>query len=84
MKNIFIPKTNVKIRLHDIIVRHHDTATYGDKSLTALGHEIWNNLQTNMKSLTSIAKLKEHIRTWFGPSCNCYVYKMVKQFFLFF
>ena len=36
MKNIFTPKTNAKIRPHDFIVRHHNTATYGDKSLTAL------------------------------------------------
>ena len=37
MKNIFTPKTNAKIRARDIIGRHHNTATYGDKSLTALG-----------------------------------------------
>ena len=37
MKNIFNPKTNDKIRPHDIIVRHHNTATYGGKTLTALG-----------------------------------------------
>ena len=35
-KKIFTPKTNAKIRPHDIIVKHHNTATYGDKSLTAL------------------------------------------------
>ena len=39
--NIFTPKTNAKIRPHGIIVRHHNTATYCDKSLsqtlTALG-----------------------------------------------
>ena len=53
-KNIFTPKTNAKIRPHVIIVRHHNTATYGDKSLTALGSEIWNKLPTNVKLLTSI------------------------------
>ena len=37
MKNIFTLKTNAKIRPHDIIVRYPNTATYGDKSLTALG-----------------------------------------------
>ena len=37
MKNIFTSKTNVKIRPHDIIVKDHNTATYSDKSLTALG-----------------------------------------------
>ena len=26
MKNIFTPKINAKIRPHDIIVRHHNTA----------------------------------------------------------
>ena len=36
MKNIFTPKTNLKIRQHDIIVKHHNTATYGDKILSAL------------------------------------------------
>ena len=40
MKNIFTPKTNAKIRPHDIIVRHHNTATYGNKSLTALGSKV--------------------------------------------
>ena len=40
MKDIFTPKTNTKIRPHDIIVRHHNTATYSDKCLTALGHKI--------------------------------------------
>ena len=78
MKNIFSPKTNAKIRPHDIIVRHHNTATYGDKSLTALGPKIWNKLPTNTKSLTSITKFKEYIRTWFWPSCECNVCRMVK------
>ena len=32
----FHPKTNVKIRPHDMIVRYQNTATYDDKSLTAL------------------------------------------------
>ena len=68
MKNIFTPKTNAKIRPHDIIVRHQNTATYGDKSLTALGPKIQNKLSANIKSLTSITKFEKYIRTWFGPS----------------
>ena len=84
MNNIFTPKTNAKIRTHDIIVRHHNTATYGDKSLTALGPKICNKLPTNVKSLTSITKFKEYIRTWFGPSCKCNVCRMVKQFIYLF
>ena len=78
MKNIFTPKTNAKIRPHDIIVRHHNTATYGDKSLTALGPTIWNKLPTNIKWLTSMTKFKEYIITLFGPSCTCNVCRMVK------
>ena len=84
MKNIFTPKINAKIRPHDVIVRHHDTATYGDKSLTTLGPEIWDKLPRNIKSLTSIIKFKEYIRTWFGPSCKCNVCRMVKLFIYFF
>ena len=41
-KNILTPETKAKIRPHDIIVRHHNTATYGDKILTALGPKILN------------------------------------------
>ena len=40
MKNIFTPKTDAKIWPYDIIVRHHNTATYSNKSLTALGPKI--------------------------------------------
>ena len=68
MKNIFTPKTNAKTRPHDIIARNYNTATYGNKRLTALGPEIWNKLPTNIKSLTSITKFKEYIRMWFGSS----------------
>ena len=77
MKNIFTPKTNAKIRPHDTIVRHN-TAAYGDKSLTALSPEIWNKLPTNINPLTSIKKFKEYIRAWFGPSCKCNVCRMDK------
>ena len=77
-KNIFTPKTNAKIRPHDIIVRYHNTAIYVDKRLTALGTKIWNKLPTNIKSLTSITKFKKFTRTWFGPNCKCNVCRKVK------
>ena len=63
MKNIFTPKTNTKVRPNDIIVRLHSTATYGNKSLTALRPKVWNKVRTNIKSLTSITKFKEYMRT---------------------
>ena len=86
IKNIFSPKTNAKIRPHDIIGRHHNTATYGDKSLTTLGRKKWCKLPTNTKSksLESITKFKKCIRTWFGPNCKCNVCRMVKYFCFFF
>ena len=77
MKNIFTSKTNAKIRPHDIIVRHHNTATYGDKSMTALGPKMWNKLPINIKLLTS-TKFEEFTRTWFRPSCKFNVCRMVK------
>ena len=67
MKNIFTPKTNAKMRPHDIIVRHHNAATYDDK--------IW--FPTNIKSLISITKFKEYIRMSFGSSCKYNVCRMV-------
>ena len=73
MRNIFIPK-----RPRNITVRHHNTATYGDKSLTPLGPKIWNKLSTNIKALTSITMFKEYISTWFLPSCKCKLCRMVK------
>ena len=48
MKNILSPIANTKIQPHDITVRHHNTPTYSDKSLTALRSKIWNKLPTNI------------------------------------
>ena len=42
MKNIFTPKTNAKMRPHDIIVRHHNTATYDDKNLISFKYKVIN------------------------------------------
>ena len=80
MKNIFTPKKTRKnmttwYHSHN---NHHNTATYSDKSSIALGPNMWNKLPTNVKSLTSITKFKEYIKTWFGPSCKCNVCRMVK------
>ena len=78
MKKVFTSKTNTKIGPHDIIVRHHSTARYSDKSLTDLEPKIWNKLPTNIESLTSITKCKKYIRTWFGLSCKCNVCRMAR------
>ena len=49
MVNILAPETNAKIEPHDIIVRHHNAVTYGDKSLTALEPKTWNKLPATLQ-----------------------------------
>ena len=76
-KDIFTPKNDTKIRTYDIFVKHRNSGKYDDKSLIALGPIIWNQLLSNLKFLTSITKFKAYIRTWFGPSCKCNIYRMI-------
>ena len=59
MKEIFKTKVNPRVRTNDIIVKTHNTATYGDKSLTVLVPKIWNSLQKNIKSESSYRRFKE-------------------------
>ena len=65
MKSIFNPKINAKIRPHDTIVKDHNTATNGNKSLTALGPKMWKKLPANKKLLTSITKFKDIMKDYF-------------------
>ena len=51
MKNIFISKQNSRVRPHDLLVRSHNTETYGDKSLKILGPKIWNALPTDVEQV---------------------------------
>ena len=44
LKNIFTSKENAKVRPNNLVVKSHNTATYGDKSLMTLGPKIWNAL----------------------------------------
>ena len=71
MKNIFTSKQNARVRPHDLLVRSHNTATYGDKSLKIVGPKIWNALPTEIKRETSLSKFKEYVKLWSGPSCKC-------------
>ena len=75
MKNIFTSKENAKVRPNNIVVKSHNSATYGDKSLMTLGPKIWNALPENIKSETSYKKFKEYIDLWFGPKCRCNICK---------
>ena len=40
MKDIFTPKLHPKVRPNDILVKYHNTITYGTKSLKTLGPKI--------------------------------------------
>ena len=58
IKGIFTPKLHPKVRPNDILVKHHNTITYGTKSLKTLGPTIWNQLPEDIKSKTSYTKFK--------------------------
>ena len=73
MKDIFPPKLHPKIRSNDVLIKHHNTITYGTKSLKIFGPKTWNQLPGYIKSETSYTKFKEYINTWFGPKCRCNV-----------
>ena len=60
MKVIFTPKLYPKVRPNDILAKHHNTITYGTKSLKTLGPKIWNQLPEDIKSETSYTKFKEY------------------------
>ena len=68
MKNIFTSKENAKARPNNIVIKSHNSATYGeDKSLMTLGPKNWNALPEKIKSETSYKTFKEYIDLWFGP-----------------
>ena len=64
MKNIFTSKQTARVRHHDLLVRSHNTATFGDKRLKILGPKIWYALPTEIKRETSLSKLKEFVKLW--------------------
>ena len=74
MKDISTSKRDPKIRPSDILVKHNKPAKYDDKSFRSA-----NMVSTSFqcKILKSITKFKEYIRTWFGPSCKCNIYRMI-------
>ena len=73
MKNIFTSKQNAQVYPHDLLVRSHNTTTYGGKSLKIVGPKIWNALPTEIK----LSKFKEYVNLWSGPSCKFNLYKSI-------
>ena len=70
MKNIFTLNENARLPPNDMVVKSHNSATYGDKTLMALGpKKIWNALPQKIKSET-YKKFMEFIDLWFGQNVN--------------
>ena len=47
------------------------TTTFGTKSLTVLGPNVWNKLPTHLKSAKNLFDFKNIIKEWDGESCSC-------------
>ena len=58
MKDIFTPKLHPKARPNDILVKHHNTITYGTKNLKTLGPKIWNQLPETLNQRHLIPNLR--------------------------
>ena len=56
---------------YDIFVHSRNTASFGDKSLRALGPHVWNSFPENIKSTDTFSFFKNFIKNWCGPKCNC-------------
>ena len=69
MKNIFTSKENARVPPNNMVVKSHNSATYGDKTLMALSPKIWNALPQKIKSET-YKKFKEYIDLWFGQNVD--------------
>ena len=61
MKNMFTLKENARVRSNNVVVKSHNSAIYGDKSLMKLGPKIWNAIPEKIKYETSYKKFKEYI-----------------------
>ena len=68
LKEIFQIKVNPRVRPNDIIVKAHNTATYGDKSLTVLSPKIWNSLPENVNLKAVIEDLRNILIHGLVPS----------------
>ena len=56
VKKSFTPKATAEMRHNDITVRHHNTASYDNRSLITLGLKFIKKLPTNVKPLTLIKR----------------------------
>ncbi len=48
-----------------------NTVTYGLNSFRYKGATIWNDLPNKIKNSITLAKFKNQIKKWQGPTCLC-------------
>ena len=48
---------------------------FGTESLLFRGSILWNNLNDEIKELSTVASFKTKIKTWMGEKCNCKICK---------
>ena len=77
MKNIFTSKETARVHSNNIVVKSHNSATYGDKSFMRLGSKSWDALPEKVKSETSYKKFKAYIDLLFGPKCRFNICKLI-------
>ena len=75
LKKMFKIKVSPRAWQNDVIVKTHNTTTYGDKALAVLGPRIWTSLPENVKSESSYKRFEEYINTRFGTKCYCNNYE---------
>ena len=51
------------------------TIKFGMESLSFRGSIFWNNLNDEIKELSTVASFKTEIETWMGEKCNCKICK---------
>ena len=48
---------------------------FGMESLSFRGSILWNNINDEIKELSTVASFKTKIKTWMGEKCNCKICK---------
>ena len=71
MKDLFYLSPYQTHKKYDIFVHSRSTASFGDKSLGALGPHVWNSFPENIKSTNPISVFKNFVKNWCGPKCKC-------------
>lgn len=57
--------------VNNLKVPRINTRSFGTKSLTSLGPNIWNKLPNHMKTAESLNIFKKMIKFWNGQHCSC-------------